>query len=214
MNGVNIGDRVLAISHQDENGVHVFGEGKFLGAIVPREDAVGMARVIREQGRTNPAIELDSGAVVYGCECWWSPVDVANAKIGNTKRIPADIEERRKEAREREAAIDAMRKGKEGFEQRVLSAQLRIAGMLSTIIVESEKDASGSVFGQIDAADREQLAKDVELVTDFVTLVIESTPPETSLQLVMKHLGADYARVFAEEHGIETQAPEEATSRG
>lgn len=66
-----IGDRVYALSSADEECVRLFGVGTYDGDFVPA-GAVGLvAEALVEYNITNPRITLDSGEVVYGCECWW-----------------------------------------------------------------------------------------------------------------------------------------------
>lgn len=67
----SVGDRVGAIVSMDSKEVMLLGYGVYQGALVPGEDAQGMAKILREAGIPNPTILLDSGAKVYGCECWW-----------------------------------------------------------------------------------------------------------------------------------------------
>ena len=56
--------------------IQFLGYGKYVGDQVPDEGAVGgLAELARAMLKENPKIELDSGQVVWGCECWWSPED-------------------------------------------------------------------------------------------------------------------------------------------
>jgi hypothetical protein len=50
----------------------------------PVEDRV---RELWEATNKNPCIHLDSGDIVWGFQCWWGPLDSANARYPET-RIP------------------------------------------------------------------------------------------------------------------------------
>ena len=97
-----IGQRVGAISHTDDKNVYVFGFGTYQGYEVPPEDIKFFGLPIRH---TNPKILLDSGKVVWGCECWWGDEESVKRTIdthvadGKTL-VEVDIEKARKEASE------------------------------------------------------------------------------------------------------------------
>lgn len=62
-----------AILSDDRKTVKLLGFGVYEGDFVPHEGAPGwMTKLAREAGRTNPRIRLDSGRVVYGCQCYWA----------------------------------------------------------------------------------------------------------------------------------------------
>ena len=66
-----IGTRVGAILEVTDRHVKFLGYGKYVGDFIP-EVAVGfLAAFFKETQQTCPKIELDSGQIVYGCECWW-----------------------------------------------------------------------------------------------------------------------------------------------
>ena len=91
--------RVLAVSHADEGAVYIFGEGIYEGDFIPKEAVGVMADICRKANRENPRIRLDSGKIVYGCECWWGGIEDAKKKTGITdgkKVIELDIDEERK----------------------------------------------------------------------------------------------------------------------
>lgn len=71
------GDRVGAILRVDaENKVlRHFGPGFYLGDRIPHDAAGWLAEGLKEHGVPNPAIQLDCGEIVFGCECWWSRVE-------------------------------------------------------------------------------------------------------------------------------------------
>lgn len=78
---VNKGDRVGAISSADETQVKIFGFGVYDGRIVHPE-----------LGIPNPRITLDSGEVVWGCECWWGAEAKIKASIGDRETVIVAID--------------------------------------------------------------------------------------------------------------------------
>jgi hypothetical protein len=68
------GGRVGAIKDANAEVVNFFGYGVYDG---DQEHP--------DMGFPNPHITLDSGEVVWGCECWWGPEDKIKAKIGDRK---------------------------------------------------------------------------------------------------------------------------------
>lgn len=66
-----LGDRMVAIQHVDseKDEAHVFGFGVYDGEHVPPPEINPGIR--RDLISKNPRILLDSGEVVWGCECWW-----------------------------------------------------------------------------------------------------------------------------------------------
>ncbi len=54
-------DRVIAIRNADKNDVNIYGYGEMVG----EEPCPYLFDI------PNPKIVLDSGEVVWGCECWW-----------------------------------------------------------------------------------------------------------------------------------------------
>jgi len=62
--------RVVAIACVKDGAVYSFGAGTYVGDEVPPPEVIGpFGQVILP----NPKIELDSGEVVWGCECYWGP---------------------------------------------------------------------------------------------------------------------------------------------
>lgn len=64
--------RVGAIKRASDTTVEFFGYGVHVGD-----------RVHPQWGIPNPCIELDSGGVVFGIECWWGPEDRIKTMIGD-----------------------------------------------------------------------------------------------------------------------------------
>ena len=98
-----VGERVGAIHTTSADEVQLFGFGVYAGREVPCEEAAGwLADMAREMGHDNPKIVLDSGKVVYGCECWFGPEAEVREMIGDRRVVEVDIDAARAEYRERE----------------------------------------------------------------------------------------------------------------
>jgi len=74
------GERVGAMLGSTDEVIQFLGFGVYEGYHPPKDPTpVGfIAEIASEahvEGWTNPRIRLDSGAVVWGCECWWGPED-------------------------------------------------------------------------------------------------------------------------------------------
>jgi len=74
-----IGERVLAVRSADETTLFIYGYGTYVGYETPPVGTPHIFGPITQElvdiGYTNPKIELDSGDVVWGAQCWWGPVD-------------------------------------------------------------------------------------------------------------------------------------------
>lgn len=90
------GERVGAISHSDSKKVYLFGFGVYEGNFVPGKNASGFGKILREGNIENPKIVLDSGKIVWGCECWWGPESAVLEKIKDLEIVDVDIDESRK----------------------------------------------------------------------------------------------------------------------
>lgn len=55
-----VGDRVTAFKSIGDTEVKLYGHGKYLGDFFNEQIQAN-----------NPKIELDSGDIIWGCECWW-----------------------------------------------------------------------------------------------------------------------------------------------
>lgn len=75
--------KVIALLSANEKEVISFGEGDYVGdEIIPKDlNIKGFGEIIKEAGIPNPKIVLDSGEIVWGCECWWGPKDKVQEKI-------------------------------------------------------------------------------------------------------------------------------------
>lgn len=67
----NVGDRVGAILEAKNGVVKLLGFGVYEGFKVPHKMNVGALGMLARSNVANPCIRLDSGNVVWGCECWW-----------------------------------------------------------------------------------------------------------------------------------------------
>ena len=97
-----VGDRIGALLGAMGSQVRVFGFGVYAGEEVPTRAVGTLAEVLRSTKFPNPKLVLDSGQVVYGCECWWGPQDIVKARIAEReargdKIEYVDIDEVRKE---------------------------------------------------------------------------------------------------------------------
>lgn len=86
----NIGDKVIAIFEADKEEVKSFGTGVLCEREVPPENVLMFGLPVKHP---NPKIKLDSGKVVFGCECWWGSEKVVLEKIGSRKIVLVDIDE-------------------------------------------------------------------------------------------------------------------------
>lgn len=66
------GTRVIAIRNGEAGVIYYYGEGVYTGDF-PKEDSL-FPEI------PNPRIDLDSGKVVWGCECWWGPAEYLRSK--------------------------------------------------------------------------------------------------------------------------------------
>jgi len=97
------GIRVGAISHGKDGTLYIFGYGVYEGDFVPKTAVGWMAEAACEVGSTNPKIKLDSGKVVWGCECWWGSEAEVQERCAQAKEIVViDIDESRERYREEE----------------------------------------------------------------------------------------------------------------
>ena len=78
-----IGERVAAISHTQDNTVYLYGFGVYEGDYIPPKEVGGF----NISGMPNPRIRLDNGKVVYGCECWWGDESRVKEEIKNMEII-------------------------------------------------------------------------------------------------------------------------------
>jgi hypothetical protein len=68
-----IGERVLAVRDGDNENLYVYGEGIYVGDLQPPKGTptpLGEVDDSFPPNWTNPCIRLDSGHIVWGCQCW------------------------------------------------------------------------------------------------------------------------------------------------
>jgi hypothetical protein len=88
------GTRVTALLDAKDGVVRSFGDGVYAGDFKLPPEAVGF-----NYGQENPRIDLDDGKTVWGCECWWGPVEYVRKEIPEDwKWETVDIDEYRKGA--------------------------------------------------------------------------------------------------------------------
>ena len=88
-----VGSRVGAMASATQTEVTMFGYGVYEGDEVPPSEVIGP---FGKMTSPNPKIKLDSGDVVWGCECWWGPEDAIKKKIGDRKVVTITHAEYRK----------------------------------------------------------------------------------------------------------------------
>lgn len=96
---VSVGERVGAIAHTDEktNTAYIFGYGRYDGVVMPPPDS-GVLFFGAPLNRPNPKITLDSGKVVWGCECWWGTELEVRRMIRGKTVVELDIDAERAKA--------------------------------------------------------------------------------------------------------------------
>ena len=108
------GDRVVAIRNSKDGVVYVFGHGVYEGDF-PYEDVTSTEPLVRGSKAhndyvekvlvdeslplPNPRIRLDSGKIVWGCECWWGGEKGFESEHGGgkSKIVEVDVDEARGE---------------------------------------------------------------------------------------------------------------------
>lgn len=94
MSRTPVGARVGAIVAASVEEVQLLGYGVYEGDFVPDKDARGgMVRSAHRIGIQTPRIRLDSGAVVYGCQCHWGPQQEIKDFIGDRTVVLTTLEE-------------------------------------------------------------------------------------------------------------------------
>lgn len=87
MNNYPIGTRVMAVLSVKNGIVDLLGEGEYMG-----DDTEEAKKFV---GFPNPTIKLDSGVVVFGCECWWGPVNDLKEKWKGMTYVTVPLEKYR-----------------------------------------------------------------------------------------------------------------------
>jgi hypothetical protein len=64
------------------------GWGTYVGEEVPpNEGHSSLSAYLSGLRQTNPKIVLDSGDVVWGCECWWGPEEQVKAERAKMEKV-------------------------------------------------------------------------------------------------------------------------------
>ena len=89
-------NRVYVVYSLDDDVVESFGLGTYLCQAVPDETAMGlMADFCRQQKREVPKIQLDSGEIIWGCECYFDSEEFMKKVIHGKEIKMVNIEELR-----------------------------------------------------------------------------------------------------------------------
>lgn len=99
----SVGERVGCIFAKQDEHVAFFGYGVRLPDRIPTEAVGFLADYLRENKRENPCLLLDSGEIVYGCECWWGSEAEVKRLLENKTMHLINIEDIRKQYHEESA---------------------------------------------------------------------------------------------------------------
>lgn len=100
------GTRVGAILGSNTDSVEFLGYGTYQGEAIPEEAVGDFAKQLCDARVANPKILLDSGKVVYGCECWCGPEKDIKERLATYKRvIIVDIDDVRSKLRTEQKII-------------------------------------------------------------------------------------------------------------
>lgn len=102
-----VGTRVGAVLSADANEVKFFGYGTYQGDQIPEsEDVLIMGFSAKKAGLSTPALLLDNGDMVYGCECWWGPEEAVKETFGERTLTMVRIGDLRKPAVNLEGVLE------------------------------------------------------------------------------------------------------------
>jgi hypothetical protein len=86
--GVKIGDRVGCFLSVVHDTALFLGWGTYVGdEVPPNEGHSSLTAYLSGLRQANPKILLDSGDVVWGCECWWGPEAEVKAECARMKKV-------------------------------------------------------------------------------------------------------------------------------
>lgn len=89
------GERVLALRNATATEVFVFGEGTYLGELtIPPGTPTPIGVTTEANTFKNVCIQLDDGALVWGCQCWWGPVEMTRQKFAGRTLIDLPASDR------------------------------------------------------------------------------------------------------------------------
>ena len=89
------GDRVIVIRNSDDEKVYAYGAGTYEGRCIVTEEDIkvapekmrAMLRLLESCKLRNQRYMLDDNrGVVWGCHCWWGPLDLLD-KICNGREL-------------------------------------------------------------------------------------------------------------------------------
>lgn len=94
-----IGDKVFAILGMSPGSsiVKILGPGTYQGEEVPPKDRPGWAGAMAEMDLPNHKILLDTGEIVFGCECWWGTESSMRKRLGEYETQMTTMSEALKE---------------------------------------------------------------------------------------------------------------------
>jgi hypothetical protein len=188
-----VGERVGVISHSDDVGIHVYGEGVYEGDFVPGEEAVGfLASAARDAKVPNPRIRLDNGKVVWGCESWWGTLSQYNKMIENSKLpiVRVDIDDARADARlqEKTDIEKAKLSGQEETEE-TLSARITVEDVIgketytvdasSAIMFLAKTDGKAAIHIIGENLSPDDMKESLYILGSSLELIMKEKEPET-----------------------------------
>lgn len=192
MGTMQVGDRVMCISHEDAQAIHVYGSGVYEGEHPIGAEARGpLASMLRAQGGSNPRIKLDNGQTIWGCECWFGPIAEVAERLGGAqaagKRICTGHD------------IDQVRVLYEGRHRResFLNEMTMVAAKAWERDVAQAMDAiSAALHG------RPEHTVSVELVSAFLRTALSDGDADSG----MRDLIRPYAERYLDQHASELAA--------
>lgn len=90
-----VGGRVIALQSIKNNVAYSLGGGVFKGYEIPNAVQFPHLRMFSENNIPNPRIDLDSGGVVWGCECWWGSEESVTAQLASKEVVSVTVEQLR-----------------------------------------------------------------------------------------------------------------------
>lgn len=80
--------RVGAIHTFKDKTIEFFGYGVYLGDEIPPSDITFLGMSIKDP---TPKLQMDSGDIIWGCECWWGDVEHIDRELEGKKIIEVNI---------------------------------------------------------------------------------------------------------------------------
>jgi hypothetical protein len=78
------GARVFVAKDMDSDVVYSYGYGTYLGEEVPPASVTVDGKPLE---KPNPKIRLDSGEVIWGCQCFWVAAEAKDDAVGTRKLV-------------------------------------------------------------------------------------------------------------------------------